>query len=146
MRRFVLSVRWFPHPLTALTLPISIGQTTQFVVLVHRHIIVDDPPVVLKNRGRYAIKVVVLGGLAATRGLFRSEPNVNIDAVLSDCSAAENREPYRSRRVVWSGEQSILQPWSRRFVLVCFQHVAEAPVVISVAGLKAVEFLGKSFA
>jgi len=39
--------RFFSHPLTALALRVSSGQTFQFVVLIHRYIIVDHPPVIL---------------------------------------------------------------------------------------------------
>src|SRR5277367_1536706 len=42
MRRLVFSLRCFSDPLTTFALRISCRQTTQFVVFVHRYVIIDD--------------------------------------------------------------------------------------------------------
>jgi hypothetical protein len=84
--------------------------------------------------------------MAATVGLFVSEPERNVHAVFSDGLAAENRQLHWTCRFVWSGEKPFLQPWGRGFVLVCAENLAVTPVVIVFAGLEAVEFLNKSFA
>ena len=54
-----LLVRLFSDPLTSFADRISIGQANQFVVLVHRYKVIDDPPLVfpeprlqLPQRGR----------------------------------------------------------------------------------------------
>jgi hypothetical protein len=90
--------------------------------------------------------VVVRSRIAATIGLLVSEPEVSVNAVLADCLAAKNRDLRRACRFVRPGEEAVLQPRGRGFLLVRAEKIAVTLVVVVFARLKGVEFLGKSFA
>ena len=124
----------------------SIRQTIEGCGVVQCHEIIDDEPTVLQNHGYYAFRMFVPGWIPATIRLSVGEPEVKVHLVFADRLAAENRELRRTSCFIWSGEESVLQPWDRGFVLVCAEKIAETLVVIVFARLKNVEFLDKSFA
>jgi len=74
----------------------------QFVVLVHRYVIIDDPPVILQNRGYNTFIVVIRRGKAkvGAEGLLGCESEFNIDAVFSDSSTAKNSKNAWSSCVI----------------------------------------------
>lgn len=100
------SVRYLAHPLIAFAHRISSGSTLQFVVLVHRYVIIDDPPVILQNRGYNTFTVFIRRGKAKVGavGLLGCEFEFNIDAAFSDSSTAKNSKNAWSCCVIGTRE------------------------------------------
>jgi len=131
-----LSARFFSHPLTTVALRKSGRQTTQFVVLVHRYVIIDDPTIVLQNRGYITLRVAPVP--------FESYENV--DTIFSDRPAAENTKRGWSCCIIWPREQTFLKPRCCGLVCVGAKNLVIATVIVFVTVFEAIELLSKSVA